>query len=122
MAMLISHRYRLDEELRRGRLTTVYRGTDIREGNRAVIVKILDPQLTERESEATLRFLREARILSKLDHPHIVELLDVGQADDRYYLVTRYVEGRSLADLMCQIACTVEGIWTLAVHTSRALH
>ena len=79
MGELIAHRYRLEEELRRGRLTTVYRGTDLREGNRSVIVKILEPQLTERESEATLRFLREARILSKLNHPHIVELLDVGK-------------------------------------------
>ena len=121
MGELFAQRYRLEEELRRGRLTTVFRATDLREANRAVIVKILEPAVTERESEATLRFLREARILSKLDHPHLVELLEVGQEKRRYYLVTRYVDGRPLSDYAAGRRLPVEAVLKVAMQITQAL-
>ena len=44
-------------------------------------------------------FLREARMLATLDHPHIVPVYDVGRTDDAlYYVVSKYVEGSNLAE------------------------
>ncbi len=62
---------------------------------RPVVVKSILPHLLER-SELAEMFVREARILSNLDHPGIVRILDFGREQRRYLMVLQYVDGYDL--------------------------
>jgi len=72
----------------------VYRARDTRL-DRTVAVKILPSHLSE-NPEAKLRFEREARAISSLNHPHICVLHDVGSQDGTSYLVMEYLQGETL--------------------------
>ncbi len=76
-------------------MATVYLAEDLKH-HRQVAVKVLRPELA-----ATLgpeRFVREIEIAAKLTHPHIVMLIDSGEADGYLYYVMPYVEGESLRE------------------------
>ena len=74
-------RYRLDSELGRGGMGTVYRATDL-ELQREVAVKVLSA--TAQTSESRERLIREARAAAALNHPHIVTITtSVNLADFR---------------------------------------
>jgi serine/threonine protein kinase/Tol biopolymer transport system component len=73
----------------------VYRAKDTRLG-REVAVKVLPQHLSE-SSEVRVRFEREARTVSSLNHPHICTLHDVGREGETDYLVMELVEGETLA-------------------------
>lgn len=67
---------------------------------RLVAVKVLHAQLLE-SREHVARFLREVRAMSALNHPNIAALLDAGRSeDDVPYMVTEFLEGSDMADLM----------------------
>ena len=89
----IGDRYRVDREIGRGGMSTVFLAQDLRH-NRPVAVKVLHPQLAV--SLGPDRFLREIQIAARLQHPHIVPLYDSGRAGDLLYYVMPYVEGESL--------------------------
>jgi formylglycine-generating enzyme required for sulfatase activity/tRNA A-37 threonylcarbamoyl transferase component Bud32 len=67
--------------------------------DRLVALKILPPERA-RDPDFTERFLREARALARLNHPHIVSVYDTGQAGAYLYILMEYVEGASLRDLI----------------------
>src|SRR5687767_5799690 len=93
LAEALSERYVLERELGRGGMATVYLAEDLKH-HRKVAIKVLHPELA-----ATLgpdRFLREIEIAAQLSHPHILPLLDSGNADGFLYYVMPYVEGQSL--------------------------
>ena len=89
----LADRYRLDRELGRGGMATVYLAHDPRH-DREVAVKVLHPELTA--ILGAERFLQEIRVTARLAHPHILPLLDSGEADGFLYYVAPYVEGESL--------------------------
>jgi len=68
---------------------------------RRVAIKIVSPVLIGSDQAAD-RFLREARVMATVEHPHIVRVYSLGQTDGRSYLVMEYVEGRSLAERIRQ--------------------
>jgi len=74
----------------------VYLAEDSRLG-RKVALKVLSPALLN-DSQFRARFLREARSVSRLSHPHICVLHDIGNQDGIDFLVMEYVEGETLAD------------------------
>jgi len=74
----------------------VYRARDTRL-DRSVAIKILPNHLSE-NADAKLRFDREARTISSLNHPNICTLHDVGHQDGTDYLVMELLEGETLAD------------------------
>ena len=93
----LADRYALERELGSGGMARVYLATDVRH-ERRVAVKVLRPELA-----ATLgvdRFLREIRIAAQLNHPHIVPLLDSGDADRQLFYVMPHIDGISLRDLL----------------------
>src|SRR6476659_7848932 len=95
LAAELSDRYRIERELGRGGMATVYLAEDIRH-SREVAVKVLHPELA-----AVLgaeRFLAEIRVTAALQHSHILPLFDSGQADGQLYYVMPFVEGESLRD------------------------
>ncbi len=65
--------------------------------DRTVALKILSPQL-DIHPEFAERFMREARTLAKLTHPHIVTVYDFGETDSMHYLVMEFVDGVNLRD------------------------
>jgi tetratricopeptide (TPR) repeat protein len=93
---ILRERYRLDSELGRGGMGTVYRATDL-ELRREVAVKILSA--TSQNSDGRERLVREARAAAALNHPHIVTIHDVGEASGFPFLVMELVSGPRLSDL-----------------------
>jgi serine/threonine-protein kinase len=91
----LSDRYRIERELGSGGMATVYLAQDLKH-ERQVAVKVLRPELAA--SLGADRFLREIKITANLNHPHILPLLDSGEADSFLYYVMPYVEGESLRD------------------------
>ncbi len=91
----LASRYRLERELGRGGMATVYLAEDLKH-HRQVAIKVLKPELTA--SLGAERFLREITIAAKLHHPNILMLIDSGDADGFLYYVMPYVEGESLRD------------------------
>ena len=67
--------------------------------DRHVAVKVLHPQLTV-DPVLVERFLREARTAARLNHPNIITIHDVGEADGTYYIAMRLVTGETLQDLV----------------------
>jgi TolB-like protein len=94
-AVTVGSRYRIERELGRGGMATVYLARDL-EQDRAVALKILHPDLAAALGPA--RFLREIQLTSLLDHPHILPVLDSGTSPDRLWYTMPYVEGESLRD------------------------
>ena len=95
---LISDRYRIEDRLGSGGMSSVFRATDtILE--RTVAVKVLAEHLSDDE-RFVARFRREALAVAKLVHPNIVQVYDTGIDTGRHYIVMEYVRGRSGAQLL----------------------
>lgn len=93
--------YEIQRELGRGGMGIVFQAKD-RRLERYVALKILN--LTEGKDSAqgkriVERFLKEAKAIARLNHPHIVTLYDIGECNGRYFLVLEYVDGLSLEAL-----------------------
>ena len=91
----LAERYRVSNEIGRGGMATVFRAHDLKH-DRSVALKVLKPELAA--ALGTERFLREITLTARLDHPHILPLLDSGEAGGLLYYVMPYVEGESLRD------------------------
>ena len=91
----LQDRYRIERELGAGGMATVYLSHDARH-DRKVAVKVLRPELAA--ALGAERFLREIKITARLNHPHILPLLDSGEANGDLFYVMPYVEGESLRD------------------------
>ncbi len=91
----LADRYRIESEIGRGGMATVYLAQDLRH-NRQVAVKVLRPDLAAALGHD--RFLREIEIAANLTHPHILPLYDSGEADGFLYYVMPYIKGSTLRD------------------------
>ena len=88
-------RYKIIERLGQGGMGAVYRGSQV-SVDREVAIKVVGAQIVS-HPDAVKRFLREARLASRLSHPNAVAVLDFGQTDDGlFYLVMELVVGRTL--------------------------
>jgi serine/threonine-protein kinase len=93
LSRALAARYRVGHEIGRGGMATVYRAHDLKH-DRPVAIKVLKPELAA--ALGTERFLREITLTARLDHPHILPLLDSGEADGLLYYVMPFVDGESL--------------------------
>ncbi len=89
----LSDRYRLDRELGQGGMATVYLAHDLKH-DRDVAIKVLHTDLGA--ALGGERFLSEIRTTARLQHPHILPLLDSGEADGLLYYVMPLVTGETL--------------------------
>ena len=89
----LADRYAIERELGSGGMATVYLAQDLKH-DRKVAVKVLRPELAA--ALGPDRFPREIRILARLQHPHILPLLDSGEAEGFLFYTMPYVDGESL--------------------------
>ena len=90
--------YRVVKQLGRGGMAVVLEGEDVRLGQR-VAIKQLHPHVAER-SGAAARFLREGRAAAAVRHPHIVQVLTLGDAEGVPYLAMELLDGEDLGALL----------------------
>jgi serine/threonine-protein kinase len=107
LGTLLGGRYRLDAEIGRGGMSTVFRAFDT-VLERAVAIKLMHREIAA-DSDQLERFRREARSVARLNHPHIVTVIDAGEepsqdgdggAGETPYIVLEYVEGETLKQLI----------------------
>ncbi len=95
----LAGRYRLEEVIGRGGMSTVYRATDL-SLDRTVAVKVaLDP-LAEENPVYVARFKREARAAASLNAPGVATIYDAGADGATRYIVMEYVDGRDLSQIL----------------------
>jgi serine/threonine-protein kinase len=90
----LAGRYRIEGELGRGGMAVVYLAHEHKHG-RQVVLKVLHPGMASTRDIAE-RFTREVRIIAKLAHPHLIGLIDSGEAAGLLYYVMPFVEGETL--------------------------
>src|SRR5262245_39348295 len=93
---LAGDRYELEDRLGHGGMATVYRAHDLKL-DREVAIKLLADNFAG-DDEVRKRFSREARLAARLDHPNVVQVFDVGEDEDRPFIVMEHVEGGTLED------------------------
>jgi serine/threonine-protein kinase len=98
-------RFELVAELAAGGMATVYlaRFIGVAGFKRFVAIKRLHPHLAK-EQDFIQMFLDEARLASRLHHPNVVPILEIGMQNEQYYLVMEYIEGDTVGHLMARAA------------------
>ncbi len=94
----IAQRYRLISHLGSGSVASVYLARHVLI-DRLGAIKVVHPELA-RDPVWRERFLREARAVNRINHPNIVEITDLGEADGLLFLVMEYVPGESLRQVL----------------------
>lgn len=97
---MVAERYMIVSSLGEGGMADVYLAVDTIL-NREVAIKVLRGELSK-DPVTLLRFQREANAISKMNHPNVVDVYDVGEFENRHYIVMEYVRGRTLKQLIAQ--------------------
>lgn len=90
-------RYRLEERIGAGGMAEVWRALDVGL-ERFVAVKVMSPDAVAADASFVPRFLREAKLSARLEHPHILPVYDFGQVDDLLFIVMPLLPGGTLRD------------------------
>jgi serine/threonine-protein kinase len=115
----LGSRYRIERELGRGGMATVYLAEDVKH-HRQVALKVLDPEVAA--AIGPERFTREIRVTAGFDHPHILPLLDSGEVGGLAFYSMPHVEGGSLRDRLARLgALPVDEAVRLALEVAEAL-
>jgi serine/threonine-protein kinase len=96
--VILGGRYRVEQELGRGGMAKVFRGTDTVLG-RPVAIKVLAPRFSD-DASFVQRFRREAQAAARLSNPNVVGVFDTGTDDGVHYIVMEYVDGKTLAEYL----------------------
>jgi serine/threonine-protein kinase len=116
----LAGRYAIERELGRGGMATVYLAQDLRH-HRPVALKVLDPELGI--GVGSERFRREIETAARLEHPHILPVLDSGEARELLWYTMPYVEGESLRRrLNNSVRLPIEEAVRLTREAALALH
>ena len=102
IANTLAH-YKILEKIGSGGMCAIYLAEDTKLG-RKVALKVLPPELAESE-ERRARFKREAKALAALDHPNIVQVFSVEEAEGVHFITMQLVKGKTLAELIPKRVC-----------------
>ena len=111
--------YEIIEELGQGGMATVYRAYQPRM-DRFVAVKVIRQSIVEK-STVRKRFQREARVIARLEHPHLLPIYDFDGSHDPPYIVMRYLEGGTLKEALASRQLPFEEISYLLRQVGSAL-
>ncbi|HKP86946.1 MAG TPA: protein kinase [Blastocatellia bacterium] len=111
--------YKIREEIGRGGMGEVYLAEDSRLGRR-VALKLLPSRFTTNKDRLR-RFQQEARAASALNHPNIITIHEVGQADGTHFIATEFVEGCTVRSLIGAAAMGLREAMDVAIQVASAL-
>ncbi|MBL8921744.1 MAG: serine/threonine protein kinase [Myxococcaceae bacterium] len=96
-------RYQLIKKLATGGMAQIYlaRQLGVQGFEKLLVVKRILPHLAENEDFITM-FLDEARIAARLNHPNVVQIFDLGQQDDTFYIAMEYIHGEDVRKIWKQ--------------------
>jgi serine/threonine-protein kinase len=115
----LAGRYRLQREIGRGGMATVFLADDMKH-DRSVALKVLHPELALALGQE--RFQREIRLAARLQHPHILTVLDSGEAGGHLWFTMPFVEGESLrARFNRERQLPLEDVLRIGTEAARAL-
>ncbi|MFT3774538.1 MAG: protein kinase [Minicystis sp.] len=97
---MVDGRYRIERELGRGAMGVVYRATEVWL-DRPVALKVIAPSLLD-DTNAPMRFLREAKALASVRSHHVVQVYAFGPHRGSYFYAMEYVPGRSLKEILAE--------------------
>ncbi len=111
--------YKILSRLGAGGMGEVYLAEDTKL-NRRVALKLLPPNLSA-DKNANRRLLREAQSAAALDHPHICQIHEIGEAEMRAFIVMQFCEGETLAEKLRQENLSLPDALDLAIQIADAL-
>src|SRR5688572_9540087 len=111
--------YELLEEIGQGGMATVYRAHQQSVG-RDVAIKVIMWHVAS-DAQAVQRFQREARLIARLEHPHILPVYDFDGGHEPPYIVMRYLDGGTLKEVMRRERLPLAEISYLAQQVCSAL-
>lgn len=121
IGQLLHGRYSVEAELKRGGMGVVYLGRDQQLHGRPVVVKVLLDEAFQSEY-VVQKFRQEVEALSRIDHPGIVGIIDVGELPNgRPFIVMQYVEGVTLRSVINAEGMNLERVAEIVRQLGRAL-
>src|SRR6266511_3220514 len=111
--------YRIEAKLGEGGMGVVYKARDTHL-DRPVAIKVLPPEKVADE-ERRRRFVQEAKSASALNHPNIVHIYDIAEADEIQFIAMEYVAGKTLDQLIGRKGLRLNEVLKYAVHVADAL-
>jgi eukaryotic-like serine/threonine-protein kinase len=113
-------KYDILEELGRGGFGVVYKARDF-SLERLVALKVLHPQLTV-NAQFLARFRKEAQTLARINHPNVVTIHEIGEAEGKVYIAMEYLSGGSLADCLKDGSLSLEKAMKITREVGAGLH
>ena len=118
IGQLLLH-YRVVEKIGEGGQGTVYKVIDT-SLDRPAVIKVLPPDLTDRPSNL-VRFEREAKLASSLDHPNICTIFGLHKVDDVHFIAMQFVEGRNVREVVAGRPLDLRRALWIALQVTSAL-
>jgi serine/threonine-protein kinase len=116
---LIAAKYRIEQLIGVGGMGAVFSATHQFTGKR-IALKWMLPELAKDE-DAVQRFMREARAAGRISHPNVVDVYDVGQHDESYFLVMEYLQGEPLTSALARRDLTPSEVLRLLLPAMRGV-
>ena len=112
--------YRILKRLGKGGMGEVFLAADTKQHNRKVALKVLPPQLTRDESRVR-RFKQEARAVLALNHPNILTIFEIGEAEQTQYIATEFIDGETLRQCLWRQSLKIDEAIGVAIQVAMAL-
>lgn len=111
--------YEICEQIGSGGMGEVYLANDMKL-DRQVALKVLSERLGHDKSNLQ-RFVHEAKAASALNHPNILVIHEIGESDGLHYMVSEYIEGRTLREILSRGHLSMTEVLDIAIQTANAL-
>ena len=96
----INNRYKIIEKIAEGVMSNLYAAEQLENDRETVAIKILKGTATTNRIEDIIRFRFEANAISRINHPNIVRIDEIGEVIKLHYIVMELIDGKSLAETM----------------------
>jgi serine/threonine protein kinase/Flp pilus assembly protein TadD len=113
-------RYEIKSHLGTGGMGEVYLARDTTELKRTVAIKVLPAQFAS-DTESMQRFIREAQTASSLNHPNIITIFEIGEADGSRFIVTEFIDGETLQERIARTRIEIDEAIDITIQVAIAL-